>query len=93
MNPNFILTAEEHQIVCDIVKRSRQLWPSIDGGSLEMDIAATHNQVCRLRLADLLAADDFNFAHDVLGIYHNLNRSNIMLEDCFWPRFASGVTE
>ena len=46
------------------------------------------NSSCPLRLDDLLAADDFNFAHDVFGINQHLNRETGELNDCFLPRFA-----
>jgi len=52
-----------------------------------MDIS-TCNSSCPLRLDDLLAADDFNFAHDVFGINQHLNRETGELNDCFLPRFA-----
>jgi hypothetical protein len=42
---------------------------------IEMDLEATHANGCPLRLADLLAADDFNFWHDVSGIARHLDRT------------------
>jgi len=55
-----------------------------------MDIAAVHLNIQPLRLADLLAADDFNFAHDVFGIGRHLNRdeNDLRLLNCFLPRFS-----
>lgn len=53
-----------------------------------MDVAATHLNGCRLRLADWLNADAFNFAHDVGGIRRHLDRETAKLLNCFWPRFA-----
>jgi hypothetical protein len=41
-----------------------------------------------LRLEDLLNADDFNFAHDVVGIVTNINRKNPTDFNLFVPRFA-----
>ena len=40
-----------------------------------------------LRLEDLLNADDFNFAHDVVGIVSNINRKTLDFNH-FLPRFA-----
>lgn len=54
-----------------------------------MDITATHANGCRLDLAKLLNADDFNFSHDVFGIYRHINRETGRLERFFIPRFAS----
>lgn len=53
-----------------------------------MDLDATHSNGCPLRLADLLNADDFNFAHDISGISRHLDRDTGKLRDCFVPRFA-----
>lgn len=52
-----------------------------------MDISAAYVH-CPLRLDDLLAADNFNFAHDVAGIKRHINRKTGKLESCFLPRFA-----
>ena len=43
-----------------------------------------------LRLDDLLNADDGNFAHDVIGIISNIDRSTFPAKNfnCFVPRFA-----
>ena len=53
----------------------------------EMDLAACH---CSnpLRLGDLLAADNFNLMHDVMGIARHLNRKTGKLENHFSPRFS-----
>ncbi len=55
-----------------------------------MDVTAVHLNIQPLRLADLLAADDFNFGHDVFGIGRHLNRDpeNLKLLHCFLPRFS-----
>lgn len=52
----------------------------------QMDICAAHWS-CPLATGRLLAADDFNFAHDVFGIRRHLDRENGKLVDCFLPRF------
>lgn len=54
----------------------------------DMDITAVHVNVCPLKLEELLAADDFNFAHDVFGIRRHLDRETGELGGCFVPRFA-----
>lgn len=53
-----------------------------------MDVEATHANGCKLRLAELLAADDFNFSHDVFGIKRHLDRTTGKLTGFFVPRFA-----
>lgn len=56
---------------------------------IQMDVTATHCNGNPLRLDDLLAADDFNFAHDIYGIRRHLNRGTGKLENCFSPRFSA----
>jgi hypothetical protein len=53
-----------------------------------MDIDACHNNDCPLKLAELLNADDTNFAHDVFGIRANIDRATGKLQNCFVPRYA-----
>lgn len=54
---------------------------------LMMDITAAHCNGNKLRLRDLLEADDFNFFHDIYGIAKHLNRTTGKLEGWFRPRF------
>lgn len=72
-----------------IAKRAKK---EIYGGvcefqSLCMDLEAADCDI-PMDLARLLAADKFNFAHDVCGIVRHINRKTSKLEDCFIPRFA-----
>ncbi len=55
-----------------------------------MDLESADN-VFNLRLEDLLNADDENFAHDVVGIVNNVNRSEFPATDfgLFVPRYSS----
>ncbi len=52
---------------------------------LDVDLADKH---WGLRLADWLAADDFNFTHDFVGIQNHVNRITKTFDDTFLPRFA-----
>lgn len=88
MQPNWNVAPEERPIVDQIVMRAAAMFPDRDKTDIAMDIVATHNHACRLRLADLLAADDFNFAHDIAGIGKYLDRERLVLVNGFWPRFA-----
>jgi hypothetical protein len=56
--------------------------------TIMMDIMACHFDGQKLRLEDLLAADDMNFLHDIGGINRHLNRVNYELSDGFRPRFS-----
>lgn len=53
-----------------------------------MDVTAVHANGNPLRLAELIAADEFNFIHDIFGIQRHLNRNTGTLENCFRPRFS-----
>lgn len=55
--------------------------------SLVMDIEYTTDET-PLDLDRLLAADDFNFAHDIIGIQNYLDRNTKKLVNCFVPRYA-----
>lgn len=55
--------------------------------SLIMDLECAHKEF-NLRLTDLLAADDFNFAHDIVGIQNNLDRLTRKMDNLFVPRYA-----
>lgn len=59
--------------------------------SIEMDLTACHLNGTPLRLDALLAADDFNLAHDVFGIERHLDRTTGRLKGFFLPRFAAKV--
>ena len=58
---------------------------------MHMDVTAVHANGNPLRLADLLAADDFNFLHDMSGICNCLDRDTGKLTRGFSPRFSQRV--
>lgn len=82
-------TDTEHETVWAIVERAQTagIYGKHEDLTAEMDIGAAHAD-CPLRLDDLLAADDFDFGHDLRGIKHHMNRKTGKLEGFFLPRFA-----
>jgi hypothetical protein len=79
------------RIILDIAKRAADLaarqgvkYSALDAA---MDIKAV-NEVCPLRLEELLNAEPFDFSHDIAGILQHLNRETKTLDGCFLPRFA-----
>lgn len=75
----------------DRVNNSGQLNQKVDLGSamdLEMDLVACHANGTPLDLVKLATADDFNLAHDMLGIRRHLNRITGELDGRFLPRCA-----
>lgn len=76
------ITDRAFRLYCDLGIR-------VERGDVLMDLIACHFEAQKLRLDDLLAADDANFAHDIGGINKNLDRENGKLLNCFTPRFSA----
>lgn len=85
---NWDATKNEFELAAAIARRANKTVPEYSVRDAEMDIIATHKNGCPLQLAALLAAPDFDFIHDVLGIRGNLDRGNGALKNCFDPRYA-----
>ena len=80
-------TSDEREIVTAIIERAVETGIYDDPLDADMDISAVHVH-CPLRLSELLAADRFNFTHDLSGIQRHINRRSGKLEGFFLPRFA-----
>lgn len=82
----------EMRIIGDIADRAVFLYAKhdvrIERVDTLLDVMAVHHKIQPLRLADLLAADDLNFMHDITGINRHLDRDNYKLSDGFSPRFS-----
>lgn len=82
-------TKEKMKMYVKIAERAEEL--GIYHGerlTLLMDIESADEQF-NMRLEDWLNADNFNFAHDVVGIVNNIDRSTFPAEiSRFLPRFA-----
>lgn len=93
MTISFKVTPADADLIGECVTRARALYVAhgheVDKLSLTMDITAAHANGYPLRLADLLAADDFNFLHDVGGIMQHMDRETGLLLDHFSPRFSA----
>ena len=81
---------ERFMMYVEIAKRTEEM--GLYNGermTLLMDLESADNQF-NLRLEDLLKADDVNFAHDVVGIMNNINRTEFPATDfgLFVPRFS-----
>lgn len=90
---NFRLKTKEesrviHKIAALASKTARDVgvdYPTMDAA---MDITACHCNGMPLDLEALLHADEFDFAHDVLGIRRHIDRETGKLGGCFVPRYA-----
>jgi hypothetical protein len=82
----------EEEVVEKITHRAVHMFARVGiyrtPADVRMDLEATHAKM-PLRLAELAEAPDFDFAHDMGGIYRHLNRETGELEDFFVPRFAA----
>lgn len=78
-----------------ILKRADRVWSKqgqvLDRLSLQMDLIATHSNGNPLDFEKLAAFDDFNFTHDVVGIYNKINRETGKLRDLFVPRCSTAI--
>lgn len=81
------VSKDDSRLCADIASRALGFGDSRKRLDILMDLEAVHASV-GLRLAELLAADDFNFQHDVDGIRRHLNRETGELGGHFLPRFA-----
>lgn len=88
MHVKFNTTEDDGRVIAGIVTRAMKLKLGASRMDVHMDLSATHCNGNPLRLDDLLAADDFNFTHDIAGIRRHLNRDTGKLEDGFSPRFT-----
>lgn len=85
---SFDISRADMRLVGDIADRAGRLF-GFDTLALRMDMTACHANGCKIRLSDLLSADDFNFSHDILGINRHLHRNPGKLNDCFCPRYSA----
>ena len=90
---NWNVSREDADTIAAIARRAVQAFGGygITQGDTVMDITAVHANGCPLRLAELLEAEPFDFAHDIGGIRNHLNRETGRLEDFFLPRYAAKV--
>lgn len=82
------LTAKDSMTIGRIVDRASEVFAGAPKMTIMMDISACHISN-PLRLEDLLGADEFNFMHDVLGIYRHIDRDTGALKNSFSPRFSA----
>lgn len=86
-------TKEQIELIVLIAKRADKMGlMAFDRMSLIMDLQ-TANDEFNLRLQEFLDADDYNFAHDIVGIQNNINRLERKMENIFVPRYASNQSD
>jgi hypothetical protein len=85
-HPLFNSTHEEAELIRNIVSRAQELGMTNDRLGSIMDIDACNSNGTPLNLKQFLAFDDFNFAHDFIGIQNHIDRRTGELQHCFLPR-------
>lgn len=76
------------EIMIKIAERAERMGLlASDRFTFMMDLSHA-NEEFNLRLTDLANADDFNFAHDIVGIQNNINRTEGKMMNMFVPRYA-----
>lgn len=79
---------DQLELMEKIVKRADDLGILMfDRMSLWMDLEVATKEY-DLRLEELLNADNFNFAHDIVGIQNHIDRRESKMDEIFIPRFA-----
>jgi len=86
-------TEYEYGLIEKIADRAIGQYPEGDRLTFEIDIEAVHGNNVRLRLKELLEAGDYDFRHDISGIYNNMNRETGKLENFFLPRYSMSEKE
>jgi hypothetical protein len=83
---------EENALLRQIAQRAEVMlakhgtkiaWPFI-----ESELRIVHREICELRLVELMAADEGNFAHDIVGIHDHIDILDGSFRNGFSPRFA-----
>lgn len=84
-------TIEEVNIIKKIAKRVLVDFSAFESDNpipIEMDIIAVHGAIHKLNLEKLLKLPDIEFAHDIAGIIHHLDRDELVLKHHFLPYSA-----
>ncbi len=83
-----MLDKEKEVLIMEIVNRAEELGlMQTDRFTALIDIEKATEHF-NLRLADMLNADAFNFAHDFIQIQNEINRATGKFSNRFVPRFA-----
>ena len=85
-----LITKEDFILMDKIANRAIELFPdrNIARNTILMDLEFVHERT-PLRLKEFLDADNFNFAHDIVGINNHIDRRTKKLSNRFSPRFTA----
>ena len=84
---------EDTELIERIAIRARKLLEFhgkfVPPGSIKEELIITHQEICPLRLRDLLEANDFDFLHDITGMRDHINMLDASFRNGWWPRYAA----
>jgi len=93
---SFHVSSVDRARIGRIARRGRAVLKEVgvtrDRQAIEMDLSACHANGCPLDFKRLEDADDFNLAHDLLGIARHLDHCTGKLRRHFVPRCARRAT-
>lgn len=91
MSVQFTALKSDYVTISRIAERLEKLRPkTFDRRGLIMDLDACHSNGCPLDFERLLNFPEFDFLHDIYGIYRHLDRKTGKLQNFFMPRCARG---
>lgn len=83
------LTKADYELCSQIVDRAMEMGFYQDNKTTAHMDVTNAAKYWNMRLEEWLNADDFNFAHDIVGIYDNIVREYpVKFTNYFVPRFA-----
>lgn len=88
--PAFTASRYEIGLIVEIARRAKAVLPGLPSNisTWVMDVEACHCNGTPLRLHDLLAASEGDFAHDLGMIFSEIDRKTGKLVGCGVPRYA-----
>jgi hypothetical protein len=84
---------EENALIRQIAYRAEMMFTrrgtKVSYTFIESEVSLVHHEICRLRLKELLEADEWNFAHDIVGIHDHIDILDGSFRNGFSPRYAA----
>jgi hypothetical protein len=84
---------EENALLRQIAQRAEVMFAKhgteVAWQFIESELRIVHREICELRLTELMAADEGNFAHDIVGIHDHIDILDGSFRNGFSPRFAT----
>ena len=83
---------EDNALIWQIGRRAEMMYArhgvDVMAAYIAAEVKTVHEEICKLRLKELLETDDGNFAHDITGIHKHIDILDGSFRDGFSPRFA-----